>query len=191
LWQQYGNRGLTSFEGGRDIFCENLTDDGSDTTLNENYAASTEAYWTATTYPAVINSLNMYMYDGDVAQNLEVLDPVYEMGITWTNAIVCRTEDAAGTTEFTAFSLSGAGTLGSLILKATDVSCDSSVTDASSTSNYGWFKLAFNWRKYFGFGLYIPAGGKFIVDLYNNYSVLDRFEMVVSGFYIVDGDQVQ
>lgn len=160
-----------------------LTDDGSDATLNENYAAATDCYFTATR-PCVIQELTITVIDGDVAQNALTTYELF-VGATaaLTNGFKFLVEKSDGTARLTINSV-GYKTVAELAAFCTSHTYTSIVSDATSGNNSSAFSGRVNFKDKFGAGIALQLNDRFVCVLQDDLSGMAVVRMSVNGFYL-------
>lgn len=161
-----------------------LTDDGTDYTLNENYASATDAYFEAKA-DALITAFCVSGGDTDVAQATAIANAWYGTTVL-SNGLKFCIKDSSGrvTTDITV--TQPLRTTSDLLLFATFPSVVMSLSNSSTSLNNELIIAAeVNCIERFGGCLYLPKGHRFVCTLQDNFSGMDGgFLIGVSGHYV-------
>ena len=160
-----------------------LTDDGSDATLNENYAAATDAYYAAT-QPFVVESIVLDLVDSDVAQNAVLGGESFVGGAALTNGIKLRIENSAGTLLVDIADTVAIKDLNQLSSISSVYNEKSSVASATTTANFHAVSAKIVLADLFGKAIEVNNTDRIVAVLNDDFSGLARFQIHFFGYLI-------
>lgn len=164
------------------LFHSYLTDDGTDSTLNENYASATDAY-VAFTSPSVITSCIIELLDSDIAQN-DVLSHELWVGgaAALTNGLKFAIKNSAGTVIHDISVTIPIKALYQLDSISSFVDESGNTANATTGSNHHAYLAKLNFPNLYGKSLLVNNGDRFVCTLQDDFSGLAFFYMHLYGF---------
>jgi hypothetical protein len=163
-----------------------LTDDGSDSSLNENYASATDCYYTVATSPLVVTSICVSVEDTDIAQ--AAYGTFCGAVAAVTNGFKFKFVDSAGGTTLDLTTATATG--GSLKSKADFKSVAKTFsevlinTSATTAQNVHSWTAEFCLNSWLGAGVLLNVGDKLVCTLQDNYSGLTSMTITFKGYRV-------
>ena len=166
------------------LFHSYLTDDGSDSTLNENYSSATDTY-VAFTRPAVIETCTIELLDGDIAQNAVLSHEFFVgAGAALTNGFKFLVENSAGTSLLDITNSVPLKNLAQMDAISEFVTESSNVSNATTTANHHAYACRMNFTKLFGRGIQVNTSDRFVCVMQDDLSGLAFVYIHIYGYYL-------
>lgn len=161
-----------------------LTDDGSDTTLNEDYsAAPVDAYWDAPGN-AHIHAISISMGEDSIAISTAIANTMIGTGST-ANGLKFGIKNPSGTlVQDLSVTSIPANTVQVLMFGSSSRLLMGLSDAATQGNNEIIMSVEVNCIEKFGGVLSLPEGYRFVCTLESNYSGLAAFNISLSGVYV-------
>ena len=177
-----GFNGTASTSGRSDSpFWAFLTDDGTDTSLNENYASATDAYWTAPA-DAIVTVMTIVVGESDPAQSA-TLNGTFVFTTALTNGLKFAIKNSAGTVVSDLSVTYPIKTTAGLLAFATSTEMTLQLPSSTAANNELMIGCYVDFSKKFGRPLFVPRNHSIVCTLEDNLSSLDEFTIGVAGHY--------
>lgn len=166
------------------LFHAYLTDDGTDNTLNENYAAATDCYYTAG-HPVVVKSVVIEAVDGDIAQNA-INNHEGFVGATaaLTNGYKFLVETSAGSTLLDITNTIPLISLYQIDAISTFVRETFAAGDATTGNNHHCYTAEIDLEYLFGRAIRLNTGDRFVCVLQDNFTGLTFHRIHIFGYQL-------
>lgn len=166
-----------------ELFHSYLTDDGSDSLLNEDYSSTATVCYVDFTQPSVVQTLIIELLDSDIAQNAVLSHELFVgANAALTNGILIQVRNSAATVILQVIGGNAIKTLAEFDALSEYVDESSDVSNGTTAANHHSYNCRINFYNLFGKGIMMNTNDRFAVVLNDDFSGLAKLRLHIAGY---------